>query len=133
MVISLCFLPALAQLAEFPSEELLRYMAAIGATLLIAYAVETASVARSPFIRSETRENWIGAIIGGGSCGFLGIVVALALAERAKVDHWTWIDEVAFSFAAGSLLLLGAFVVALPYLAYEWSRDDDSSSAQDPD
>lgn len=97
--------------------------------MLIAYAVESASVARSPFVRSETRENWIGGIIGAGSCGFLEIVVALALAERAEVGHWIWLDELAFSFAAGSQLLFGAFVVALPYLAYEWSREDDRGSS----
>lgn len=115
----------LALLAKRPSPELLRSMAGIGATLLIVYAVEFSAALRSSRLKERVQEIWVGAIVGGAATGMLGIVFALALAERAGVGHWIWIDALAFSFAASSLAILAIFVVVFPQLAYEWARDSD--------
>jgi hypothetical protein len=111
----------LAVLAERVSAELLRYMAAIGATLLIAYAIEMSAVVRVDYVRTPIRENWIGFIVGIGFCGLMAIILSLALGERA-VKHWLWADQAAFAFAAGALFMLGLLVTLLPSLHYEWLR-----------
>ena len=98
-------------------------MAGIGATLLIVYAVEFSSALRSSRLRKKAQEVWVGAIVGCAAAGMIGIVVALSLAERAAVGHWSWGDALAFSFAASSIAFLALFVVVFPQLAFEWARD----------
>jgi hypothetical protein len=121
-----------ARVAERPSAELLRYMAAIGATFLIAYAVECSAPMRERRRLSRRQKNWVGNVTGAGAAGMLGIIVALALAERAEVGHWTSLDALFLSFAAGSLILLGFLVVFLPTVAYEWSQlDPDGDESND--
>ncbi|MGN6217779.1 MAG: hypothetical protein ACTHN7_12645 [Solirubrobacterales bacterium] len=60
--------------------------------------------------------------MGIAASGFLGIVVALALSERAEAGHWIWADRLAFSLASSALVFLGICLVFLVYFAYEWSR-----------
>jgi Kef-type K+ transport system membrane component KefB len=119
----------LAVLAARPSGELLRDMAVIGATLLIAYAIEMSAVVRVERVRTPNRENWIGFVVGSGVSGLIAIIISLGLAERAEVNHWIWLDQAAFAFAAMAFLGLGLLVALLPWLHYEWSRpeapDDD--------
>jgi hypothetical protein len=126
--------PALAHVARLPSPELLRYMAAIGATLLIAYGIETSAAVRvtTPG-RDPAEELWIGVVVGSGAAGLLGIIVSLALAERAEVGHWAWADDLAFAFAASSLLFLGLFVVLLPVFRYEERRRSARQSPGETD
>jgi hypothetical protein len=114
--------PIGAAVAEKPSAELLRYMAGIGATLLIAYAIEMSAVVRTEYVRSSMRENWIGFIVGIGVGGLMAVAVALGLAERAEVNHRLWVDQALFAFATGGLLMLGLIVTLLPALHYEWLR-----------
>jgi len=122
IALGLCFWPILSTLASQPSAQLLRYMGALGATMLVAYAIESSAAVRSTRFRDPTQERWIGALVGSASAGLLGIITALSLGERAAVGHWSWADDLAFAFAFGSLALLGIFVVLLPFLTYEWSR-----------
>lgn len=117
-----CLWPTLSAVAELPSPALLRYMAGIGATLLVAYAVESASAVKASRIRSPKQENWIGAIVGAAASGVVGIGISLSLAERARVGHWGWFDDLAFAFAVSSLIFLALFVVLLPLLSYEELR-----------
>ena len=121
----------LAELAERPSPELLRSLAAIGATLLIVYAVEFSAAIRSSRLLETSREVWVGAIVGAAAMGMIGVVLTLSLAERAQVGHWIWADALAFSFAVSSLILLAVFVVLLPQYAYEWSREADQMADDD--
>ena len=111
----------LSSIAEQPSAELLRYMAAIGSTLLIAYAIEFASLLRDPRPRSWKREVAVGAVVGIAGCGLAGIVLSLALGERAEVHHWSALDELLFGLASCSLFFLAWAVVLLPLDAYEQS------------
>ncbi len=114
--------PITAALAERPSAEFLRYMAGIGATLLIAYAIEMSAVVRGDHVRTPVRENSIGGIVGIGVSGLMAIAASLALAERAEVGHWLWADRAVFAFATGALLMLGLVVTLLPAFHYEWLR-----------
>lgn len=116
----LCFWPSLSGLTDHPSGELLRYMAGIGATLLVAYAIEVSTVVRANYARRARLANWVGAVVGVGSCGLVAILVSLALAERADVRHWGRVDDGVMAFAAGSLTLLGISIVLMPLLHYEW-------------
>jgi hypothetical protein len=121
-LLGLCLCWGLAILAAEPSAELLRYMAAIGATLLIAYAIEMSAVVRADYVRSPLRESWIGFVVGLGVCGLAAIVVSLALGERSEAHDWLWVDQGAFAFATGALFMLGVLVTLLPSLHYEWLR-----------
>lgn len=122
LFLSLCLWPALSQLAEKPSAGLLLAIAGIGATLLVAYSIEAAAVSRKSFSRSQGNEAWLGSLVGAGTAGLIGLVIALGLAERASVDHWGMADDMAFALAVGSLLLLALVVVLFPWLSHEWVR-----------
>lgn len=97
-------------------------MAGIGATLLIAYAIEISTFIRADYVRTPQRESWIGFVVGISVCGLAAIVVSLAMAERAEVGHWIWLDTAALAFSAISLFMLGLVVALLPALYYEWWR-----------
>lgn len=114
-----------------PSAELLRYLAAIGATLLIAHAVEASAAVRASRGRGAAEETWVGYFVGAAGGGLLGIALALGLAERAEVGHWTWLDELAFAISIGSILMLGLLIAGLPYLAYEWTRQSHLNDEDD--
>lgn len=122
LFVSVCLWPSLAELAEQPSAGLLESMATIGAALLVAYAVESAAIARGSFARTNSNETWLGGLVAAGAVGLLGIVIALALGERARVGHWNALDDLAFAIAAGSLLFLAVILVLMPWFSHEWSR-----------
>lgn len=90
--LTLVFWMPMANLAERPSPQLLRYMAGAGAA---------------------------------------GIAVALGLAERAEVQHWTWLDGLIFAFAVSSLIFLALSVVLSPLLTYERLRKEAEGSADE--
>jgi hypothetical protein len=104
-----------------PSDSFLQSVAQIGATLLIAYAVETSwAVKISGALSSDQR--WMGFIMGIGAAGLGGIALALALSERVVADHWSWVDEFMFGWVVGSLTILGCLIVSLPDLTDSWAR-----------
>lgn len=117
---------SLAFIASQPTEGLLRSLAEIGATLLIAYVIEVSWIVRasSPARALNERENRLGAFIGIGAAALFGIALALGLAERAKAHHWTSLDEVAFAWVTVSFLVLGVAVVLQPLITHEWLDDD---------
>ena len=104
-----------------PTASVLQSLAQIGATLLIAYAVETSwAVKVSGALSSDQR--WMGFMMGTGAAGLGGIALALALSERIVADHWIWIDKLVFGWVAGSLTILGCLIVSLPDLTDSWAR-----------
>jgi putative flippase GtrA len=114
------------------SPELLRSLASIGATLVLAYVVEAVwLVQRSQ--EDEEYEEWLGMTIGAAIAGFLGIALALLLAEHRAAGHANFVDELGAAWVAVSLFILGASLVAHPLLAYrlrdlgEGQRVDDGS------
>jgi uncharacterized membrane protein HdeD (DUF308 family) len=116
----------LAYVASRPTEGLLRSLAEIGATLLIAYAIEVSWIVRasSNSRALDERESRLGAFIGIGAAALTGIALALGLAERASVHHLIFLDEIAFGWVAVSFVALGAVVVLQPLFTHEWLDDD---------
>ena len=109
-----------------PSEQLLSDVAGIGATLLIAYAVEVTWLVKVSEVASLTREEWIGFVTSFGVAGLIGIAVALGLAEHLAAGHRNWLDHVGFAWVVSSLGLLGLSVAAQPLMTYEWLRGEKS-------
>jgi hypothetical protein len=105
-----------------PSAGFLQSVAQVGATLLIAYSVETAWAVKSASALSAS-PRWMGFVMGIGAAGLLGIAFALGLSERVAAGHWIWIDELLFGWVAGSLTILGCLVVSLPDLTASWAQE----------
>lgn len=124
LFIGVCLFPVLSELVSKPSVGLLRSISQIGGALLIAWSIQATLAVRASHHRDATQESIIGSLLGSTACGFLGIVVALGLAERAEAGHWLWADQMAFSVAASAFLFLGICLVLLVYFVYEWSRLD---------
>jgi uncharacterized membrane protein YfcA len=96
-------------------------VAQIGATLLIAYAVETSWWLKASRRRSGDRENWVGYASGIGLGGFMGVVVSLALSTNPL--DLSWFESYWMTWAFFTLLLLGGLVATLPLLIYEWTHN----------
>lgn len=105
-----------------PTRGGLQSAAQIGATLLIAYAVETSWVVKSSNARGSKHEWWLGFVMGIGAAGLCGIGLALALSERLASDDWLWTDELLLGWVTASLAVLGCLIVSLPDLADNWSH-----------
>lgn len=100
------------------SAELLRSVALIGATLVLAYVVEAVWLAqRVDQSEDYEYEEWLGFVSGAGIAGFLGVVFALLLAEHRVAGHSNFIDELGVAWVAVSLLILGFILVLQPVLA----------------
>lgn len=118
---SLIFMAGLHLAASRPSDDLLRSLAEIGATLLIAYVIEISWLVRASRGRPlDEREKRLGFFVGLGAAGLLGIALALAVAEPAGAHHWNQPDEIAFAWAVVSLGILGLTVILQPLLTHEW-------------
>jgi hypothetical protein len=103
------------------SPELLRTIALVGASLLIAYVVEAVWLVTRVEIDDEYGE-WLGFVTGAGIAGLFGIVFALLLAEHRSVGHSNFIDKFGTAWAAVSLLILGGVLVLQPLLAHRLSE-----------
>jgi hypothetical protein len=124
LFIGICLFPALSVVASDPSPDLLRSIAGLGTTIWIGWAIQAAIALGTSQSRGRTQEAFVGTIVGTTACGFLGIIIALSLAERADAGHWVWLDQLAFSLAASSLIFVGICIALLAYFIYEWSRLD---------
>jgi hypothetical protein len=112
----------LALLIPVPSDRLFESAAQIGATLLIAFAVEIGWVVKESDRQEAQREEWVGFVSSLGSAGFSGILVSLALVEHLSAGHENWLDRFGFAWVLASLLLLGIFVAIQPATTYAWRR-----------
>lgn len=102
--------------------------AQIGATLLIAYAVETSWWLKASRYRSSNRENWVGYASGIGTCGFIGVSACLVLSTSPQ--SLSWFESYWATWSLFTLMLLGGLVGTLPLLIYEWTH---SLQAEYPD
>jgi hypothetical protein len=110
------------------SDEALSDMAQIGATLLVAYAVEMSWFVKESRARGSKRENWIGFVAGIGGCSALGIAIAVALVgDQGSARFIQALGALWMLFSLGFLLGL---VGVLPYLLYEMAH---SLRTEDPD
>lgn len=96
-------------------------MAQIGATLLVAFAVESSWLVKQSRRRGSSSENWIGFVAGLGACGAMGIAFAVALLghKHGPFDH---LEHWAASWSVFSVALLAGLVGSLPYALYEWAH-----------
>lgn len=119
----------LARGFAYPTPELMREMAEIGAALLIAYAVEVAWMAER--LRSESdaeRRDWLGAVVGIGLCGLLGVLTALLVAEHRAAGHRNYLDSFGLWWSALALGSLGVFVALYPVIVTRWAQPKGESA-----
>lgn len=102
------------------SDEALSAMAQIGATLLIAYAVETSWFIKESRVRGSKRENWVGFVAGIGVCSAFGVAFAIALLEHHGPSNF--LEAFAGMWMLFSLGFLALLVALLPYVLYEWAH-----------
>ncbi len=108
-----------------PSQELLEGIATIGVGLFIAFVVEMAWLATR--VKNEKdHERRLGAFVGMGFAGLVGIVVALLLSAHRAAGHSNLLDDVGFSWVVVSLAVLGSVVAMQPLLVHEWSESQES-------
>jgi drug/metabolite transporter (DMT)-like permease len=99
------------------SSEALSDIAQIGATLLVAYAVEMAWFVKESRTRGRKRENWVGFVAGIGFSSALGIMSAVALVSHEGSSNF--LEAVGLVWTLFSVGLLGLLVALLPYLLYD--------------
>lgn len=109
-----------------PSADLLEGFASVGTGLLLAYVVEISWLTTRMRSLSDY-ERRLGAFVGIGAGGLLGVVVALLLAAHRNAGHSNLLDNVGLTWVAASLAFLGSFVILQPLLVHEWSDGEPDS------
>jgi cytochrome bd-type quinol oxidase subunit 2 len=99
------------------SNEALSDLAQIGATLLIAYAIETSWFVKESRTRGRERENWIGFVAGIGLSSVIGIAIAIALVGAKSSSFLATLGVTWMLFSLGFLSVL---VACWPYVIYSW-------------
>lgn len=102
------------------SDPALSDIAQIGATLLVAYAIEMSWVVKESRTRGDEREGWVGFVTGIGLGSAAGI--ALAVAFVGKTGPTSFLEALGAVWMLFSLGLLALLVPMLPYLLYELAR-----------
>ncbi len=95
-------------------------LAQIGATLLVAYAVQMSWALQASRKRGSQRENWVGVTTGVGFCALVGILIALALAGHD--ESFNWLESFAFGWVVIAIALLGIWVAFQPWAIYHWTH-----------
>lgn len=103
-------------------------LAQIGATLLVAYTVQTSWVIQTSRKRGADRENWVGMAAGIGSCALVGILIALCLSPHG--ESLDLLESFGFAWAVTSVLLLGLWTALQPWAMYDLNH---SFSTEYPD
>jgi hypothetical protein len=107
-----------------PSPDLLRTMALIGASFILAYVVEAVwLVQRVEIASQDEHEEWLGFLTGVGIAGLLGMTAALLVAEHRAAGYDNTLDDVGAAWAAVSLAILGGLIVLQPLLADRFGAD----------
>jgi hypothetical protein len=125
---SLLFAYATNRLVSAPSGRFFDNVAQIGATLLVADAVQTGWFLQNSRKRGADRENWIGVMAGLSGCALIGITIALLLSDHQ--GSYAWFEQIGFGWVVVSLFLLGASIALQPLTTYEWVH---SLSTEYPD
>ncbi|MCW2988343.1 MAG: hypothetical protein JWM24_1281 [Solirubrobacterales bacterium] len=102
----------------YPSPELLRAMAGVGASLFLAYVIETTwMVSRAA---PAVDDIWLGYVTGLAVTGLIGIAVALLTAEHRAAGHGNLLDDLGMWWSAFSLGFLGLMVALQPHITHTW-------------
>jgi hypothetical protein len=118
---ALALVPNVNRFVPHPEPRFLGSLAQVGATLLVAYAVEVVWLLKTSRTRGGDREIFVGGAAGLGTCGVFGIGFALALAEHRGAS-WTTAEEFGFAWSVASLGLLASLVGLLPVFMYDLSH-----------
>lgn len=113
-------------LVSDPSADLLYGFASLGTGLLLAYVVEISWLTGRIRSASDYKRR-LGAFVGIGAGGLLGVVVALLLAAHREAGHSNLLDSVGLAWVAASLAFLGGFVIVQPLLVHEWFDSEPDS------
>lgn len=92
-------------------------LAQIGATLLVAYTVQTGWVIQTSRHRGADRENWVGITTGLGCCALVGILIALCLSPHE--ERLSLLEGFGFAWAVISVGLLGLWTAIQPWAIYD--------------
>jgi hypothetical protein len=106
-----------------PRAEVLRALAEIGATLLVAYGLVANSIISAARVepRDKHKER-LGALAGIGASGLIGIAAALVLSERVWVIDPSWLEELAFGWTSASFLMFLAMIVFQADAMESWEK-----------
>lgn len=105
-----------------PQSGFLDDLGSVGATLFVAFVVETAATALWLTKYTPEAEAISGEAVGFGFCAFLGIALSLALRNHGANHNLTWLEALALGWAIVSLFMLGLIVAAFPLIHYERRR-----------
>ena len=107
-----------------PSPRLFENAAQIGATLVIAFAVEVTWLVNKSHPRGGPPEEWVVFVSFLGLMGLSGVGISLALVEHLIAGHENWLDRLGFAWVLASLLLLGAIVALQPATVHVWRQEE---------
>lgn len=120
------FVFLIASTMPAPSPTLLRGLAAVNTSFVLAYAIEaTWLVTRAPI--SDDYEELLGLTTGIGFAGLLAIPVSLLTAEHRAAGHGNFIDDLGLGWTLASLVILGTLVVVQPIFANDFRRRDETA------
>ena|SRR5437868_6137065 len=101
----------------------LRTLAEISATLLVAFGLlATSIISAAQGEPRDKRKERLGAFVGIGAAGLIGIASALVLSERAWVADPSWLEELAFGWTSASLLMSLGFIAFQADAIDSWSK-----------
>jgi hypothetical protein len=126
---ALAFAYSSSGLISPPSEHFLENVAEIGATLLVADAVQIGWFLQNSRKRGADRENWVGIMAGLSACALIGITISLLLADHR--GSFTWFEQIGFGWVVVSLFLLGLLVAFQPLNTYEWAHSLNTEYSDD--
>lgn len=116
-----------AQLNVRANADVLRTLAEIGATLLVAYGIVASNVVSAAQAEvQEKRKERVGAFIGIGCAGLIGIISALVLSQRAWVANPSWLEEFGFGWTVGSLAMFFVMVAFQADVVDSWLKPTPS-------
>ncbi|HET8814012.1 MAG TPA: hypothetical protein VFM51_03565 [Solirubrobacterales bacterium] len=119
-VMTLAAIPASSRYAVRLSGDFFATAAQLGATLLVAYALESGAMIKALRRRGRNQEMLVGFISALGLSGMIGVAISLMLSEHG--GRLSTLELVASAFSLSAIGLLGALVALQPLLIYEWSH-----------
>lgn len=104
-------------------------LAQIGATLLVAYAVQTGWVVKNSRKRGADRENWVGVASGVGCCALIGVFVALCLSPHQ--EPLDFLEGFGFAWAVISIGFLGLWTALQTWATYDLAHSFSTEYPED--
>jgi hypothetical protein len=117
-LMTLCSIPVSSRYAVNLSGEFFRTVAQLGATLLVAYALESGTMIKTLRKRGKSQEELVGFVSALGLGGITGVATSLVLSEHG--GHLSTFELVACAYSLSAIGMLGVLVALQPVLIYEW-------------